>query len=307
MIISSSFKCDVDDTKDFTFNDFVSKLGFGELNPESPDFFTKNIGYLRFFLNKLGCFSLDRVDVNHGIFDEVVTDYYWYLHDKGRDKSELAIKADVRQALHITDEVIKSDGLGQEYYLVSWDNTLYQPRNKTKELMEIAGRSYNIYKPGELAEKLAYRSFRISKDNVSNDVFAYANSTYNVKDKIRSLYDNVLNPYFASFGKSNSALVLEVLKMQKANMEGGEDKTAGGEKTALENIFISIISELPKYNCSTQNLKDYLNDSDNNDTIIPQFNQAFEDYKKGVRVTIAKTVCEMVKQYVSKDDKEIKL
>jgi len=289
----------------FTFDDFVSELGFSEINPEALGFFPKNMGYLRFFLNRLGCIALDKVDVNHGVFDEVKMDYEWYLHDKGKDKSEMAINADVRQALHITDKAKSSEEHGCEYYLVSWDNTLYQLRNKAKELMEIAGRSYNIYKPGELAEKLAFRSFRISKDSVSNEVFTYANSTFNVKDKIRSLYDNVLNPYFASFGKSNSTLVLEVLKMQKASMEGGEDKTSNGDKTALENIFISIISELPKHNCSTQNLKDYLNDSENNVTIIPLFIQAFEDYKNGARVSIAKTVCELVKQYVSKDDKEI--
>lgn len=295
----------IDETEEFTFDDFVSELGFSEINPEAVGFFSKNMGYLRFFLNRLGCSALDKVDVNYGVFDEVKMDYVWYLQDKEKDKSELAINADVRQALHITDKAKSSEEHGCEYYLVSWDNTLYQPRNKAKELMEIAGRSYNIYKPGELAEKLAFRSFRISKDSVSNEVFAYANSTFNVKDKIRSLYDNVLNPYFASFGKSNSALVLEVLKMQKASMEGGEDKTISGDKTALENIFISIISELPKHNCSTQNLKDYLNDSENNGIIIPLFNKAFEDYKKGIRVSIAKTVCEKVKQYVSKDDKEI--
>lgn len=294
-----------EDIDDFTFDAFVSKLGFSELNPEAIGFFPKNMGYLRFFLNKLGCITLDKVDVNHGIFDEVKSDYVWYLHDRDKDKSDLAINADVRQALHITDKAKTPENHKREYYLVSWDNTLYQPRNKAKELMEIVGKSYNIYKPGELAEKLAFRSFQISKDSVSNEVFAYANSTFNVKDKIRSLYDNVLNPYFASFGKSNSMLVLEVLKMQKASMEGGEDKTSSGDKTALENIFLSIISELPKHNCSTQNLKDYLNDSDNNGIIIPLFNKAFEDYKKGIRVSIAKTVCEKVKQYVSKDDKEI--
>lgn len=295
----------INETEGFTLDDFVSELGFSEINPEALGFFPKNMGYLRFFLNRLGCIALDKVDVNHGVFDEVKMDYEWYLHDKGKDKSEMAINADVRQALHITDKAKSSEEHGCEYYLVSWDNTLYQLRNKAKELMEIAGRSYNIYKPGELAEKLAFRSFRISKDSVSNEVFTYANSTFNVKDKIRSLYDNVLNPYFASFGKSNSTLVLEVLKMQKASMEGGEDKTSNGDKTALENIFISIISELPKHNCSTQNLKDYLNDSENNVTIIPLFIQAFEDYKNGARVSIAKTVCELVKQYVSKDDKEI--
>ena len=294
-----------DEREVFTFDDFVSELGFSEINPEAIGFFPKNIGYLRFFLNRLGCTALDKVDVNHGVFDEVKMDYVWYLHDKDKDKSELAINADVRQALHITDKTKTSEKHECEYYLVSWDNTLYRPRNKAKELMEIAGRSYNIYKPGELAEKLAFRSFRINKDSVSNEVFTYANSTFNVKDKIRSLYDNVLNPYFASFGKSNSTLVLEVLKMQKASMEGGEDKTSSGDKTALENIFISIVSELPKHNCSTQNLKDYLNDSENNETIIPQFIQAFEDYKNRGRVSIAKTVCELVKQYVSKDDKEI--
>jgi len=174
-------------------------------------------------------------------------------------------------------------------------------------MMEVSGRSFNIYKPSELAEKLAFRNFKISKESVSNEVFAYANNTYNVKDKIRSLYDNVLNPYFATLGKSNSSLVLEVLKMQKASMEGGEEASPRDEKTALENIFLSIISELPKQNCSTQNLKDYLNDSDNNAVVIPLFTEAFDSYKKGKMVKIAKHVCELVKTYVSKDEKEIRL
>lgn len=296
-----------EDAESFTFDDFARTIGFTELNPESLSFFTRNIGYLRFFFNKLGCLALDKVDVNHGIFDEVKMDYVWYLHDRDKVKTELAINADVRQAMHITDESQLIGNGAREYYLVSWDNTLYHLRDKTKEMMEVAGRSYNIYKPSELAEKLAFRNFRISKESVSNEVFAYANNTYNVKDKIRSLYDNVLNPYFASFGKSNSSLVLEVLKMQKASMEGGENASTRDEKTALENIFLAIIAELPKQNCSTQNLKDYLNDSENNTVVIPLFTEAFDEYKKGKKVNIAKQVCELVKTYVSKDEKEVKL
>ena len=295
-----------EDGEDFTFEEFAQKLGFPELNTESLGFFYKNLGYLRFYFEQLGCEPLSKVDVNHTIFDEVKMDYVWYLHDRDKDKSDPAINADVRQALHITREA-EASNFENDYYLVSWDNTLYQPRNKTKELMEIAGRSYNIFKPGELAEKLAFRNFKFSKESVSNEVFAYANTSYNVKDKIRSLYDNVLNPYFASFGKSNSTLVLEVLKMQKASMEGGEDVVEREDKTALENIFLSIITELPKHNCSSQNLKDYLNDEANNEVVIPLFTQAFEDYKKGKKVNIGKTVCENVKEYVSKDDREIRL
>ena len=296
-----------ENSENFTFEEFARDMGFNELNPDALGFFQKNIGYLRFFFNKLGCVTLDKVDVNHGIFDDVKMDYVWYLHDKNKDKTELAINADVRQSLHITEELKFLKNKEKEYYFVSWDNTLYHLRNKTKEMMEIAGRSYNIYKPNELAEKLAFRNFKISKESVSNEVFAYANSTYNVKDKIRSLYDNVLNPYFASFGKSNSSLVLEVLKMQKSSMEGGEEATPREEKTALENIFLTIILELPKQNCSTQNLQDYLSDSRNNAVLIPLFTEAFDEYRKGAHVNIAKRVCELVKLYVSRDEKEVRL
>ena len=292
------------DNEIFTFEEFANNIGFNELNPESHNFFIKNIGYLRFFLEKLGCQTLDKVDVNRTVFDNVKSDYVWYLHSKNKDKSDLAINADVRQSLHITDSV-KEYGENREYDLVSWDNTLYQLRNITKDFMEIAGRSYNVFKPGELAEKLAFRSFRINKEAVSNEVFAYANSSFNVNDKIRSLYDNVLNPYFSSFGKSNSTLVLEVLKMQKSSMEGGEFVSAREDKTALENIFQSIIIELPKQNCSTQNLKDYLNDDRNNDDVIPLFMQAFVEYQKDKTLNIARKICEMVKEYVSKNEQEI--
>lgn len=305
--VKKSKKIYDEDAENFTFCDFAEQLGFSELNTESLGFFPKNMGFLRFFFSKLGCLTLDKVDVNHRVFDEIKMDYVWYLHDKDRDKSELAINADVRQSLHITEESKSPENDEREFYLVSWDNTLYHLRNKTKEMMEVSGRSFNIYKPSELAEKLAFRNFKISKESVSNEVFAYANNTYNVKDKIRSLYDNVLNPYFATLGKSNSSLVLEVLKMQKASMEGGEEASPRDEKTALENIFLSIISELPKQNCSTQNLKDYLNDSDNNAVVIPLFTEAFDSYKKGKMVKIAKHVCELVKTYVSKDEKEIRL
>ncbi len=295
-----------DNVNNFTFEAFAKQLGLPETNTESIGFFNENLSYLRFYLKQLGCDTLNKVDVNRSLFDEVKTDYVWYLHDMDKDKSDLAINADVRQSLHITEEAVASN-YEKEYYLVSWDNTLYQLRNKVKTLMEIAGRSYNIFKPGELAEKLAFRSFRFSKESVSKEVFAYANTSFDVKEKIRSLYDNVLNPFFASCGKSNSSLVIEVLKMQKASMEGEEKASLRDDKTALETIFLSIISTLPKYNCSTQNLKDYLNDDLNNPAIIPLFTQAFEDYKKGQNVIIANTVCELVKDYVSKDDKEIKL
>lgn len=292
--------------KDFTLEAFARQLGFDSQNPQEGNFSIKNMASLRFFLSKLGCKTLERVDVNYSIFEKVKEGYIWSLHDKGKEKTGVAIDADVRQSIHITGEVKATEKNERDFYLVSWDQSLYDLRNKTREEMEVAGRSYAIFNPGELAEKMAFRSFKISKESVSNEVFAYASSSFNVKDKIRSLYDNVLNPFFASIGKPNSALVWEVLKMQRASIEGEVEKPKE-EKTAFENIFLSILAELPKYNCSPQNLKDYLNDDANNDAIIPLFTKAFEDFGKGKKDNIAKKICDLVKGYVSKDDKEIML
>lgn len=294
-----------DDMDAFTFEAFAKQLGFQDTNSESIYFFKKNMSSLRYFLDKMGCETLDKVEVDYSIFDIVKNKYYWYLHDKKKDKSDTAINADIRQSLYITEQQQISKGAGKEFYIVSWDNTLYFLRDEVKIEKEIADKSYSIFKPGELAEKLAFRSFRINKDSVSNEVFTYANNSFNVSDKIKSLYDNILNPYFVSFGKSNGALVLAVLNMQKSSMEGAADGSSRGEKTALENIFLSIISELPRHNCSSQNLKDFLADKGNNSQVIPVFTQAFSDYKKDGKANVADKVCEMVKAYVSKDEKDI--
>ena len=296
----------------FSFDLFAKQLGFKITRFDDPNFDVENMGNLRFLLDRLGCKTLGKIDTRalpFSIKEEVEESYSVLLADKNKNKSLSAIRSDVRQAIHLADRVKNGADAEQEFYLVSWDNSLYDLRNEVCKRMGLVGHKYYIFRPRELAQKLAFRRFAINKESVSNEVFTYASNTFKVKEKIRSLFDNILNPFFASYDKSNAVFVQEVLKMQQACLESEERDSPRSDKTALENIFVSIISELPKQQCTLNNLKEFLNDEKNNDAVIPVFKKAFADYKATGNYEIAKQVCEMVKKYVrvSGVDGEVKL
>lgn len=312
-----NFYCSIRDEKEireedvsgFSFEQFVKALGFGEVNPEATTFMKKNVTAMRYFLKKMGVETLDIVDGYFDGFDKVKVSYEWELQERGRDKTNLAINADVRQAFYITKEALDNSLENSEYYLVSWDNTLFKLRDIVKDELEIAERTYGIYKPGELADKLAFRNFRISKDNVKSEVFAYANNSFNMTDKIRSLFDNVLTPYFASTKNKNSKLVSSLLTMEHSQIDGGAEKetSSRSDKTMFEETFISIVLSLPKYNCTKQNLRDFLVDEKNNDFIITIFKEAFKEKGAGKSIDIADRFCKEIKDYVNIVTDDIKL
>ena len=298
-----------EDVSEFSFEQFVKALGFGEVNPEANTFMKKNITDMRYFLKKMGVETLDIVDGYFDGFDKVKVSYEWELQERCRDNTNLAINADVRQAFYITKEALDNGLENTEYYLVSWDNTLFKLRDIVKDELEIAERTYGIYKPGELADKLAFRNFRISKDNVKREVFTYANNSFNMTDKIRSLFDNVLTPYFASTKNKNSKLVSSLLTMEHSQIDGGAEKelSSRSDKTMFEETFISIVMSLPKYNCTKQNLRDFLVDEKNNDFIITTFKEAFQKKGSGKSIDIADRFCKEIKDYVNVMTDDIKL
>ena len=293
----------------FTFEHFANSLGFSEVNPDANTFMKINITNMRYRLNKMGIETLNTVDGYYDGFDKVKVGYEWELQERGRDKTNLAINADVRQAFYITKEALDNSSENNEYYMASWDNTLFKLRDIVKNELEIAGRTYGIYKPGELADKLAFRNFRISKENVKNEVFAYANNSFNMTEKIRSLFDNVLTPYFASTKNKNSKLVSSLLTMEQSQIDGGMEKetSSRSDKTMFEETFISIVMSLPKYNCTKQNLRDFLVDEKNNDFIITAFKEAFKEKESGKNINIADRFCKEIKAYVNVVTDDIKL
>ena len=136
--------------------------------------------------------------------------------------------------------------------------------------------------PANLANKLAFRNFKLSEKGVSDDVFAYADSGYNLVAKVQSLYDNVLTPYFANANNHNATLVATMLKMEKdcQDIESKEDGRIK-ENTVLADIFLPIVYALPENDLSTQNLREFLADENNNEFVINLLQEAFNEYAKG--------------------------
>ena len=295
-----------DNVDKFTFLEFVKQMGFQECNPDAGLFFKKTIAYLKYLLCKTDNNIIDPIKEHYDEFDNVRYEYLLYRLEKGK-KTDIAINNDVRQALYITYKTLQEDSNGLSYFLATWDKTLRGLRDIVKEEMKLE-LSYSVMTPANLANKLAFRNFKLSENGVSNDVFAYANNSYNLDAKVQSLYDNVLTPYFANSNNHNATLVSTLLKMEKDCQDSDTGNARySKEKTVLADIFLPIVDALEENQLSTQNLREFLADENNNDFIINLIKEAYKKYSNGETLDISDRFCKKMKENLSKNSEEIKL
>lgn len=295
------------DVKNMSFADFAKELGFTEVNPDAALFGKKAYAWLKYIFEKSGVETIDIIKDRFEEFDNVKETYEYYLHELDRRKTMVAVNSDVRQALFFANETTY-DNCGEiNYFLTTWDKTLRKLRdivNEEKSLMS----SYSVMKPSNLASKLAFKNFSLQGRNVSEDVFAYADSGYNLTAKVQSLFDNVLTPYFANANNHNSALVVTMLKMEKdcQDTESRED-VRPRDSTILADIFLPIVYALPDNGLSSQNLREFLADESNNEFVINLFQEAFQVYAKGEKLDISERFCEKMRENLTKGVEDIKL
>lgn len=293
--------------ENYEFKDFAYEMGFEELNPDASLFVKRTLAYLKYFFQKTGNYTLDPIKDRYDIFDKVREGYEYFLHYVDKKKTVVAVNSDVRQALFIANETTYEDRADTNFFVVTWDKSLRKLRDIVNDEMIMVS-SYSVMTPANLANKLAFRNFSISEKGVSDDVFAYADSGYNLLAKVQSLYDNVLTPYFANANNHNATLVATMLKMEK-DCQDVENKDDGRAKDnmVLADIFLPIVYALPENDLSTQNLRDFLADEKNNDFVISLFQEAFNEYTQGRSLDISERFCARMKENLSKGDEEIKL
>ncbi len=296
-----------EDVVNFTFSDFLKEMGFEECNPDASLFTKRSLAYLNFIFQKTGNYTLDPIKERYDVFDKIREDYEYYLQYKDKKKTMAAVNSDVRQALYVANESKNEDYADTNFFLATWDKSLRKLRDIVNEELFLIS-SYSVMTPANLANKLAFRNFSLSEKGVSDDVFAYANSGYNLVSKVQSLYDNVLTPYFANANNHNATLVATMLKMEKdcQDIESKEDGRVK-ENTVLADIFLPIVYALPENDLSTQNLREFLADENNNEFVINLLQEAFSEYAKGQTLDISERFCIKMKENLSKDDVEIKL
>lgn len=283
-----------------SFEEYLHTFGFRELDSDSIYFKKEAWKAINIFLRAFNIDLINRHPHYEG-FEDVKQEYQKILARKLKHKSETAINGDVRLAFYLgnkyTNENLNDE---DEYYLTSWDKTLRDLRKVVNGQYSLT-HSYEVRTPGDLVQTLAFKSFHINKANIGKEVFAFANDTFGFTNKVSSLFDNILNPYFASKNNSNTELVTVLLRLESTRdnaYDNFEESSRSNTKTILEDFFTMILERLTRNSCGTNDLRAFLSDPDNNDNIIDIFTHAYDTESYIDREKLAFQFIDALKTYV---------
>ena len=281
-----------------TFEQYMKANGFTESEPEAFTFKRGIMRTLELIVDVYGI-ELYRNHPPYDGFEKVRNDYQMDLYKEGKEKTEVALNSDVRTSFLLSKKYADGQQKDMEYYIVSWDNTLKSLRKITNDKLGVS-RSYEVKKPGDLLQALAFKTFHLNEANIGNEVFAYADEIYDFSARVASLYDNVLNPYFTMKDNRNSDLVVLLQRMIKEQDStlSADDIASHGEKSKTEEFFITIVTLLKKNSCGTNDLRSFLADADNNEFVIDIVSQALKVSTKDERIKLGYKFVDKVKEFV---------
>lgn len=288
----------------YKFKDFAKDLGFERVCLFDEDFFMQNMICLKTFFNNTDCVFVDKVAERYDCFEHLVMAYAAYLFsERHYEKSAKAIESDVRQAIYFARKSNEDNMI--DFYISSWDTSLYDLRDMVKKELMLS-KSYAIHRPSALLNRLMLKDFKVNDKFLSNEIMVYADRIYELSDKIKSMFDKVILPFFMASENKNSTLVKEILKLQKEYIDQKEEGQRSSREKVLpiEDIFIKIRDKMLKKACTTNDLACYLADEENNKFVIGLISKALDSYKNGEKLDISSEICDSLICYLDKKDGE---
>ena len=225
------------ETKITSFEDFLVYLCLDNVDVNDKHFYTETMQALNEFaeLNNIQIIEQNGNDN----FRNAKTEYEKILLKDTKNKSRTAIRNDVNQVLLALEQNSPKD-----CYLATWDNTIYKLRDKLRADDEFSRYSYfYIYNPARLSNKIALECFNINKSALTNEIFAYADSRYDISNRMKSLLE-LIAPFFNKAGKNK--LMRTLAKIRKEQLEVKESETDGrtvDKNLPIEDIFIRLLPD----------------------------------------------------------------
>lgn len=129
---------------------------------------------------------------------------------------------------------------------------------------------------------------------------------YELSDKIKSMFDKVIVPFFMASENKNSTLAQEILKLQKEYIDQKDEGQRSSREKVLpiEDIFIKIRDKMHQKACTIRDLACYLADEENHNFVIELKSKALDSYKKGLKLDISSEICDSLIYYLDKKDGE---
>ena len=264
------------------FSQFVQSMGFSNCAPESSSFIrdTKNSISKRLMLLGIDIMPVGWKDPH--LYEETKMEWDFLNNSKTYQKSVSAINADSKQLLHIMSQPVEQDGKECEFYYASWDRTFTKMRDW---LLDKSGKlhTFFIYNPARMANRFALSHFKIDSKCITHEVFFYADSQFKLRQKIGSLFDHVLIPFFGNKDDEGLDLMNLLIDIQDKHMSQHEPEIGddwNDEKLPLELVFDSIKYSLKGWHCSENDLFRYLTDKKNQVEVTGIFDNAFSAISK---------------------------
>ncbi len=213
------------------------------------------------------------------IFSELRKTYETELSYARKAKTSKAITNDINQILYLCDK----EDVSREYYLATWDTTVYKIRDRLMELdeNEVSYRYCHVYNPARLSNIIALENFNISNSALTIDIFSYADARHEFSSQVKSLLE-LIAPFLQ--GSKNTRLLNKLGRFRREQIEfRGEDPDKIEEEVG-GSIYGIISMLLPKSDDKEMCHKflSFCNSDDNVDYIMRliKFMSKMEDYTK---------------------------
>jgi len=217
------------------FEDFLSYLCLDNVDVGDERFHIETMQALNEFADINGIQIIEQSPNEN--FWNAKTAYELILLKESKDKSATAIKNDVNQVLLALEHDNPRD-----CYLATWDNTIYKLRDKLRADDEFSRYSYfYIYNPARLSNKISLECFNINKSALTNEIFAYADSKYDISNRMKSLLE-LIAPFFNKTGKNKLIRTLATIRKEQLEVKESEteDRTVD-RNLPIEDIFIRLL------------------------------------------------------------------
>lgn len=212
-----------------SFEDFLDNLGIDE-----TDLCNDNL-----LIRKL-CQIIEDIEVNIAScpllddFNSAKIAYEKQLY--GKQKSDAAITHDVRQILFLLN---KDDY--ENNVFITWDMSLSKLRDDLKDNNN-QYKYFPIYNPAKLSNKIALELFNIDSSAITNDIYIYADKSFGLSSKVKSLLD-IISPIFGNKEAKDSKMVKALGTIRKQQLDSMEYNEMESNKSNLpiESVFIKIL------------------------------------------------------------------
>ena len=285
------------------FDQFVRTMGFKNTNAESPTFAKDAKQVIAARLKLLDIKLMPYAWIEGDLYDETLKEWDVFTSKTSYQKSGNALKADTRQLLHLVFQPLTDNEKECEYYYASWDRGFAKMRDWVIE-RDMKAHAFFVYNPARMANRFALSHFNIDSKCITHEVFFYADSQFKLRQKIASLYDHVLLPYFGYKEEEWLDLVNLLVDLQTKHLSQHEPETGddmGTGKLPLELVFDSIKKSLQEWKCSENDLVNYMIDKTNEKEVSETFEGSFKAIAKKQKYDgYIKSMGEALKRYAHK-------